>query len=69
MHLMRLAICVCRYLTSLNQKQCALLTTECGRCTATMPGHYGDKPMPKKGEKKPGKMMPPGMKKPPKKGK
>jgi hypothetical protein len=33
-----------------------------------MPGHYGDKPMSKKGEKKPGK-MPPGMKKPAKKGK
>jgi len=30
-----------------------------------MPGHYGDK----KGDKKPGKMMPPGMKKPAKKGK
>ena len=29
-----------------------------------MPGHYGDKTMPKKGAKKPGKMMPPGMKKP-----
>ena len=39
----------------------------CGRCTFTMPGHYGDKPMSKKGEKKPGKMMPPGMKKPAKK--
>jgi hypothetical protein len=32
-----------------------------------MPGHYGDKTMPKKGAKKPGKMMPPGMKKPTKK--
>ncbi len=32
-----------------------------------MPGHYGDKTMPKKGAKKPGKMMPPGMKKPAKK--
>ena len=34
-----------------------------------MPGHYGDKPMSKKGDKKPAKMMPAGMKKPTKKGK
>lgn len=34
-----------------------------------MPGHYGDKKDSKKGDKKPGKMMPAGMKKPTKKGK
>ena len=59
--------CASKYSTSPSLKPCAPPTIVCGRCTFTMPGHYGDKPMSKKGEKKPGKMMPPGMKKPAKK--
>ena len=61
--------CVSGFSTSPSRKLCTRPTIVCGRCTSVMPGHYGDKTMPKKGAKKPGKMMPPGIKKPTKKGK